>query len=398
MKKPEAIISVGRRINQHADKLQLVSLSDVHARIVKPAESALEVITQLRSLPADADKRWRSQLKLRLPYFVCASFEDSIRRISNFKASNCLVLDFDGFCSEPYEMAMICRRLVADSRVALLFVSPSGSGIKAVFRLATTCEDPAAYSKFHKAFSVSFAQAHQLAGYLDTCTSDVTRACFLSYDPSAYLNPDPTLLEFSAAEPAPLRMAPVRPISERNDSPAPTSSSADVESPQSLEIEAEMEITDEEIDEFLESVMADKKPSESSKPPVYVPIPLLQVKPEICADLIQTGIVIDEMMHISYGIKFRISYASGKVQGEIDVFHGRKGFTVHENGRTGTDARLNAAAAARIRNLLRNAILEDRIPQHLRPQSYNDAAVSYVAYEEVTYESHKMTSTENPFS
>ena len=72
----------------------------------------------------------------------------------------------------------------------MAFCSPGADGLKLLFRLEEKCEDEALFSAFYKQFALTFSQKYQLEGVIDTQTSDVTRACFMSYDPEAWYRPE----------------------------------------------------------------------------------------------------------------------------------------------------------------------------------------------------------------
>jgi hypothetical protein len=64
-----------------------------------------------------------------------------------------------------------------------LFVSPTGDGLKAVFRVPA---DPAKHKENIRAVE---KYVRDLTGLrIDEACSDVARLCFMSHDPDAYLN------------------------------------------------------------------------------------------------------------------------------------------------------------------------------------------------------------------
>ena len=87
--------------------------------------------------------------------------------------------------------------------LVLLFVSPSGNGLKLLFRLAEPYRDPNLYRLFYQAFIQRLAADHGLESVIDTRTHDVSRVCFFSYDPRAWFAPDARAVDGSAyADPA----------------------------------------------------------------------------------------------------------------------------------------------------------------------------------------------------
>lgn len=90
-----------------------------------------------------------------------------------------------------------------------------------------------------------------------------------------------------------------------------------------------------------------KKPVES-KPPVYVPEQLNEIVEDLKKYVEDSGIVVSEIINISYGKKIRMKM--GVKQAEINVFYGKKGFSVVESPRSGTVAEFNKLTAELIKS------------------------------------------------
>ena len=142
---------------------------------------------QIEALRA-APKHEQDHLKRALDYVTPAGTFAPTRANAHLQeASHLLVLDFDDLPN----VAAARELLIADSmlgpEIALLFISPSGTGLKAFLRL-----DPA-YDYAENFDAVATYLTHYYAGLqvaLDAKCRDVSRACFLSFDPDAYLHPD----------------------------------------------------------------------------------------------------------------------------------------------------------------------------------------------------------------
>lgn len=138
-------------------------------------------LRKLRELDTTAYKK----LKTTLPYFVGSSFHEGIRKSENFISAHYLTIDVDDYFTERQELPEL---LLTHPQVLLAFISPSGTGFKAVFKLESPCTDLNLYKEFYRNFSRVFAQTIRLAGSIDMKTCDATRACFLSHDSNAYFN------------------------------------------------------------------------------------------------------------------------------------------------------------------------------------------------------------------
>jgi hypothetical protein len=68
-------------------------------------------------------------------------------------------------------------------------------------------------------------------------------------------------------------------------------------------------------------------------------------------DFIQeTGLVVSEVIDIQYGKKIRISM--GMKQAEINLFYGRRGFSVVKSPRSGTNMELNELSAELVQTFI----------------------------------------------
>ena len=140
--------------------------------------------------------------KLALPAF-CPSELTGGRRIgANVKGASCIVLDLDGIQGDPgstSEAEYVRDDLLAAmedgsgqiDRVHAMFVSPSGNGLKLVYRLDRQITTPQDFTYLYKRLSSDLVDNYgELlnGGKVDTSASDITRATFLSHDPNIHVN------------------------------------------------------------------------------------------------------------------------------------------------------------------------------------------------------------------
>lgn len=98
------------------------------------------------------------------------------------KHSGLLCIDFD-HVQDIYELK---NRLLADEYfdTQLLFISPSGDGIKWIIQIDTATDT---HANYFTAITNYIRQTHGIE--VDKSGKDISRACFLSHDPCAYINP-----------------------------------------------------------------------------------------------------------------------------------------------------------------------------------------------------------------
>ena len=125
------------------------------------------------------DKEKKANLKKKLnSVLFCGEF--TRRKLAGLKElSGLMCLDFDKFES-PEVMAEWRTQIEADPYTLACFTSPSGDGIKVLVRIPR--EDGE-----HKAYFAALKE-HYNCNYFDSATSDVTRVCFVSHDPTLYHN------------------------------------------------------------------------------------------------------------------------------------------------------------------------------------------------------------------
>jgi hypothetical protein len=85
----------------------------------------------------------------------------------------------------------IKSRLLADEYfdTQLLFVSPSGDGLKWIIQISPPSGDLGGYThgNYFAAVANYILQAYGVA--VDKSGRDISRACFLPHDPQAFINP-----------------------------------------------------------------------------------------------------------------------------------------------------------------------------------------------------------------
>ena len=111
--------------------------------------------------------------------------------------SGLLCADLDNL--SPEQLACCRAKLAADKHVFALFTSPTGTGLKVVFRVSS---DAAEHVNRFRAIQ---AHVRALCGVeIDEACKDITRLCYSSWDPDAHVNRD-------AVELSPLESVPPRP-------------------------------------------------------------------------------------------------------------------------------------------------------------------------------------------
>lgn len=316
---------VGRSVTTPSDPLTPVPLDKIMARIRQPRQETQDLIRQLRTLRSIDKKRYDAQKKL-LPYLVCGHFKPAIRRKEHFLKISNFMLDLDGV-SEQIDIGLLRRKLQADSEVLALFASPGGDGLKVLFRLKEPCFDAGLYAAFYKLFARQFAQRHHLEEIIDYVTSDVSRACFVSWDEEAWLNPAATAIDLevyaAVSQPDELMAA----VSALEKETLPREQPARPEGPAPDVIQA--------IRQKLNPGGARRAPAQRQ----YEQPPQLEEKlPRIREGLEAVGISLAAISPISFGKRLKVS--AGSYWAEVNIYYGKRGFTCVATTKTNSHAPL----------------------------------------------------------
>ena len=191
------MISTGINITSNSDALRKVTVKYVYDSLRNPNMHIQFSIRKLRIIREIDDKQY-NLLKRQLPYLVCGMFNPPYRKTENFAYTEYFIIDIDHLSDKGFSLPDVRKRIEADSRVVLSFVSPGEDGLKVMFKLKERCYDSGLYSLFYKSFLMRFSDQYTLRQVVDARTSDVTRACFISVDPDAYYNPEADTVDMSA--------------------------------------------------------------------------------------------------------------------------------------------------------------------------------------------------------
>lgn len=329
-------LQYGRCITRAGDTLHPVRLSQLYRGIHNPKQHFKDQITRLRSVKAISPDRYR-QLKKDLPYFVCGGFQPKVRRRENFTGIRCFLLDLDYLAGAEINKEHLFEKLRAIPEVKMLFTSPSNDGLKVLFLLKKLCTDSALFSTFYKIFAARFAQNHNLLEVTDIKTSDVTRACFMSYDPDAYF----------AAAAVPINM---------DDYLRANDYGAAEKELQQLK-EEEVRLPQKKVDtapssEVLLRIKQKLNPQykKPKKKDWFVPPQVEEAVELLREKLREFEMELTETEPISYGRKLRVR--TDNLWAEINIFYGKKGYSIVRTTKSGSNEELGILATKVIEEIL----------------------------------------------
>lgn len=326
------MLQAGKCIYQTNDPLVKVTPEYLFHAVKNPKPEVASAIRQLRLVKNIDTKRYQV-LKRNLPYVVTGIFHPPVRRTENFAWASHFMLDIDHLSIKDTTAGQLKIKLAADPRILLMFTSPGEDGLKILFRLNKKMYDAARYSLFYRAFVDKFSAQYQLDQVADTRTSDVTRACFVSSDPDAIYNPgaDPVAAE---------NFIDFNNYLEIKQLKADLNEKAE-EVKEKFPPEAKPELEEEALEKIKKTLNPNFKPKREKQ--IFIPEEIEQVTNTVVEQMQEQGIATTEICGIHYGKKFK--FALGRKQAEINLFYGKKGYTVVISPRNGTDNELNKICA-----------------------------------------------------
>lgn len=326
------MLLIGKHITAPSDPLQPVSVQNVFKAICNARGEVATLQNRLRAIRIIDAGQYR-KMKTTLPYIVCASFQPNVRKKENFVFTERFIVDIDHLSEYEIDMKTLRQKLRDDPRVELLFSSPGGDGLKVLFVLSERMTDSGYYALFYKSFCMEFAGRYELRGAVDTKTNDVSRCCFVSFDPDAYYNSSAD--KVNAAQYLPEEGA-FNFDKLKNEI-------------REQERENRKEQKDLGIDDAVSAPLSDdiltqikKKVGVRVKQRVeksYIqPEQLDKIMPEVIQQLEEIGAGVVKMSPIDYGRQLRVG--AGSYWAEINLFYGKRGVRVVGTTKTGSNKQL----------------------------------------------------------
>ena len=182
--KPTYKFSVYKAPIANVNPLKSTTLSKVYAVIVSDRYKA--VTSGYRALK---DKKEQTACKIKKLDYVTFSGEFKTRSVAGLiKHSGLFCIDLD----ELEDTEAIKSKVIDLLPPSLMFVSPSGNGLKLVYKINIS---EAEHLQYYNAFEVFFNE--RLGVAIDDKCKDVPRACFLCHDSEAYFNDNAEVIDKS---------------------------------------------------------------------------------------------------------------------------------------------------------------------------------------------------------
>jgi hypothetical protein len=330
------MIRLGKHVTQAGDQLYDVAIDKVFKALINPNGEVAGLQRKLQAIRAMDASQYR-KLKIQLPYVVCAQFHPKVRRKENFLYADRFLIDIDHLSEYGLEMETMKAIFGNDPRVELMFASPSGDGLKLLFRLSEKITDPNYYVVFYKAFCLGLEKQYRLGAALDHKTHDVSRCCFVSFDPEAYYNPEASGVspaEFAHPESLwemdQIQQEATKIHKEHQQEVKAKSLHAEDKSQPGQDLP-------DDVLAFIKEKIGQKVKQVRQKD-YEQPEELKTVMAQMEEYLKEINASIEQLKPISYGRQVRIT--TGKAWAEVNVFFGRRGVSIVATTKSGSHKEL----------------------------------------------------------
>jgi hypothetical protein len=333
------MLLLGLNITSPGDKLQPITIDRFFQGIKDSKQSFKDQIAQLRSIATMDVNKYR-ELKKKLPYVVCGMFHPLIRKKENFSAIQYFILDIDHIVERGKSLTTITENLRTEPQVHLFFKSPGGDGIKVMFKLKENCHDATLFAAFYKLFGHHFGEKTGLIDIIDIKTNDVTRACFMSYDEEAFYNAESECID-------------INDYLNRENIEQVEKSIREIELKYDEKIDKLPKESQNLEQDILEQIKAKLNPKikNTAEKQFFVPKEIDNHIGILTKELAELSLELYETEAIQYGRKIRIK--TGRMYAEINLFYGKRGFTVVKTNKAGTNEALAEVAADAIEQILK---------------------------------------------
>lgn len=334
------MIQAGKNVTAKDDPLQKIKVEYLYHKLKNPDPELEAKIRQLRII-RQLDPGKYSILKRQLPYVVCGIFNPPFRRTENFGFTEYFIVDIDHIGEKELNVPELRQRLSTDPRVMMCFLSPGEDGLKLIFRLKERCYDAGVYSVFYKLFIIRFATQYSLEQVIDSRTSDVARACFMSVDHDVYFNAEAECVDISTF------------INSEDTSELfriKKQTENDTTLTATPETKLRQQSPDDEAMQQIRNLLLPNSKALTQKREAFVPEELNLLMENLIPYIENSGVKVTEVINIHYGKKLKMKM--GLKESEINLFHGQRGYSVVISPRRGTNDEMNSLMAQLIEQYL----------------------------------------------
>ncbi len=336
--------SIGTSIrNSKNDILKAISLPELQAMLLNDTQPLALLTKQIKELKKLNNTTYQ-EAKKQLPYICLSDFRDGVRHSDNFVQANGWVIDIDNIGTTTNDLQLLRENIQKDPFLAMSYISPSGNGLKLLYFFETPIQDTKRFTLLYKAFIEQITNQYNLdTSRVDSKTNDATRVSFICTDKDVYYNPNFRLL------------VPILPIVNTTTTPTPApppyaTDTKDTTDEYTFVEDISIPFTaakntqqEETYQQILNTLHPNSKPLRTTQAIIIPPI-LNEILQNVTDAIQYHAFELHSIKDIQYGkqitCKNRIHTA------EVNIFYGKRGFSVIKSVKTTTHASMNAALHA----------------------------------------------------
>jgi len=142
---------------------------------------------KIETLRTIKEKSLRQEFKKKnLPYICPTIFKNGRRKAESVDYTQFMMFDIDTFETSKITLLEMKQLLRKDEQVYSFFVSPSGNGLKILYNLDEKITDWNYYKQVYEHYGRELTAKYEIV--FDPSCKDISRTCYLSYDPEPFIN------------------------------------------------------------------------------------------------------------------------------------------------------------------------------------------------------------------
>jgi len=326
------MLMIGYNIKQPDDKLSKIDVDQIYSIITKPHSEVQQLTNQLKTILTIDPKQYQI-LQSKLPYITCGLFFPNYRETENFASIQHLIINIDNISNKELNINLLIETFKQNPNTHLLFTSPDNNEIKIIFSLKEKIFDQSKYSIFYKIFSYQISSQYNLKQLFNKSTYDVKYTCFINYDPNAYYNRNPELIDITQYVDFENHLEINKTLKEIDK----IYENINIQNQNNETVISEKNKIDKNIlIEISKKLNPNYKPKKNKS--IYVPPELYNIENIIKPAIAEYNISIKQISNINYGKKVSFQYQN--IWAELNIFYGKKGYTIVKSLKNGSDPEL----------------------------------------------------------
>jgi len=308
-------ISFGQSLLQTGSTLEPKSLAEIRNIISEPNSALQQLTYRLRLLFAINLEAYQA-MKKKLPYICGSEFENGVRKKTAFLQTTGWVIDIDKM-DATVDYGSLSKRLASFPGIVLIYISPSGKGIKALVKLKSPINSVVESETAFKNYLTKLADQLNIESFIDFKTYDVTRVSFLCSDENIWIDEIKQGIDHQDYLPTEQQLP--------WDKEAKTAGGANSNLTEEIYSKIKLRLQPNSLKPKAANVM------------LNIPETLWEILPIIIEEALLNELQVEHRT-ISYGLKLTFRYRHQFA--DLNLFYGKRGFSIVQTPTKGSQPEL----------------------------------------------------------